>query len=601
MSHSVTFYVLLLLCLLLGLGLTVAALRRPNRQHLLLRLVAGGLAVLGLWATAFPPHHHVPGTSGEAVLLTPGYHPDSLRQVLRRLGPATAVWRLGFTTASDTPTLPSLLLLREQCPGLRRLHVLGQGMLPEELANLGPLQLVLHENGPFTGFQQAVWSRQLELGQPLRVAGTFAPGPAAAAPVWISLHGAGRPTDSVRLGPGQTAFQLWVTPKATGPTVYQLRARRAGKLVATEPVPLEVTAPQPLRLLLLSSTASFEFKFLKNYLGAQQHRVALRTGISRGLLQTEFLNQPTHDLNRLTSNTLARYDAVITDGAVLSALSATESQALATAVRTTGLGLLVLADAAALPRPLPARASFAVVPRVAGSTDRPLPIQWPDAPAVAQALVPATLRPAPTAQVLVTDHQRHALVATQRTGLGFVTVSVVAQTFPWFLQGATAIYGSYWSQLLQATARPQPPQAYWQLLTPYPRPDQPVQLRLTAATAPVSTTVASGASSMAVTVLALEQQAELPEWHVGKFWPRAVGWHQARVAGPRPFSFYVFALNDWLGPELARRQQAAAHFYTTLGAGAAAPVTTTEQPYPAIWFFGLFILGASFLWLEEKL
>ncbi|UOQ73582.1 hypothetical protein [Hymenobacter cellulosilyticus] len=600
MFQSAPYYLLLPLCVLLALGLTVAALRRSNRQRLFLRLLAGWLAVLGLWATAYPPRHSVRGASLEAVVLTPGYQPDTLRRVVRLLGPATKVWRLGFASASDTPSLHSLLLLREQYPGLRRLHVLGQGLPLEELPNLGSLRLVQHGTPAFAGFQQAVWSRRLELGQRLQVAGTFTAGSASTSPVWVSLRGTGRPIDSVLLKTGHGPFQLRALPKTTGPVVYRLQARHAGQVVATEPVPLQITAPSPQRLLLLSSTASFEFKFLKNYLGAQQHRVALRTGISRGLLQTEFLNQPAHELSRLNSTTLARYDAVLTDAAVLSSLTPGEVQALTAAVRTTGLGLLVLADAGALPRTLPARSSFTAVPRPTSSSDRPQPIRWPDAAAPVLALVPATLRLASSARPVVTNQQQQPLVATQRAGLGSVTVSVLPQTFPWALQGAAATYSSFWSLLLQATVRPEAPQARWQLLTAWPRPEQPVQLRLSSATFPAVSPLVSGSPPAAAVPLSLEQQAELPEWKTGQFWPRSAGWHEVRLTSQPTFSFYVFGPQEWQGPEIALRRQAAARFQAT-STLAASPGAVVQQPYPAVWFFALFIFSAGFLWLEEKL
>ncbi|QNP53520.1 hypothetical protein H9L05_08135 [Hymenobacter qilianensis] len=173
------------------------------------------------------------------------------------------------------------------------------------------------------------------------------------------------------------AFRLSYVPKAAGLAVYELVARRGGQILTSEPVPVEVVPTRALRVLLLANTPSFEFKFLKNQLGTRQHAVALRVGISRGLTQTEFLNQPTHDISRLTPSLLAHYDAVIADAGTLSTLSGGEVQQLTTALRTGGPGLIVLADAAPLPRLTPARATFSIVPVAMAASAKPQPIQWP--------------------------------------------------------------------------------------------------------------------------------------------------------------------------------------------------------------------------------
>ncbi|TGE20519.1 hypothetical protein E5K00_21230 [Hymenobacter aquaticus] len=601
MPHSPVSYGLLLLCLLLALGLTLATLRRTNQQRRWWRLTAGGLAVLALWFTAYPPQHSVRGTRIEAILLTPGYHPDSLQRVVRQLGPATPMWRLGFAAPSDTPTLPSLLLLRERYPALRRLHVLGDGIPPAELANLGPLRLVLHKSAPRPGFQQIGWSRHLAAGLPLLVEGRFSAASSAPGAVWVSLRGPGRTADSVRLPAGNGSFRLRFLPKAPGRALYQLVARQAGKLMVSEPVPVEVTAPQPLRILLLSSTASFEFRFLKNYLGRQRHLVALRTGLSRGLTQTEFLNQPPHDLSRLTPALLARYDAVIADAGTAAALSSSEAGTLNAAIRNTGLGFTLLADPAPLPRTAPARASFTVQPSLAASADRPQRIRWLGTPDSALALVPATLRLAPTARPLFFIGTGRPVGAVQRLGLGVVAVVTLSQTFPWALQAADDTYAAYWSHVLRAVARPLPVLAHWQPLAAWPRPHEPLQLRLESSTFPGEQPTVSGPSPTPAVWLALQQDAQLPEWKTACFWPSGPGWHLISQGNQPAQAFYVFAPRQWASLEQASRQQAALPWLAAPASKTDERAASTRQPYPSACFFGLFLLAAGFLWLEEKL
>jgi hypothetical protein len=100
--------------------------------------------------------------------------------------------------------------------------------------------------------------------------------------------------------------------------------------------------------------------------------------------------------------------------------------------------------------------------------------------------------------------------------------------------------------------------------------------------------------------LALAQDVRLPEWSTAEYWPAVAGWHQVRGPGRTVHSFYVYDSAAWRGPELAARQQALAA-RATLAKLSPAKSTTVQQSWPAGWFFGLFLVAAGFLWLEEKL
>ena len=416
-SPPAWYYGLLVFCLLLGLGLMLMAWRRPRRRQRGARVLAGALAAGALWLTAFPPPRHLPAARAEAIVLTNGYAPDTLRQLLRRLGKGTPVWAYGAVKAPPKARpLASLLALAEQRPALHRLHVLGQGLPAAELPSLGPLRVQLHSGAPFAGFRTALWPPKLTLGAVLRVEGTVAaPGGADAA--WVVLRAAGAGRDSVRLSAGSGAFHLRYQPKAAGLATYELLLRRPGQPPLTEPVPVEITAPTLPAVLLLTATPAFEFKFLKNYLAEAHYPVALRTGVSRGLVQTDFVNQPTLALDRLTPGLLAHYSVVIADAATLAGLAAVETQAVQAAIGAGRLGLVTLAEAAPLPRTAPARAGFTVLPR-SGLLTTPQALAWPDAPAGATAPLSAQLQPTAALRALVTGPRQLLAAAGRRVGLG---------------------------------------------------------------------------------------------------------------------------------------------------------------------------------------
>ncbi|QKG54408.1 hypothetical protein [Hymenobacter sp. BRD67] len=587
-----------LACGLLALGLAWAAWHRSDRRRLAGRLAASLAAPLAFWLMAYPPLRAVPAARAEAIVLTSGYQPDTLKQLLRRLGAGTAVWTYGTKPVAHSKALGSLLTLAEQQPALHRLHLLGEGLPAAELPLLGRLPVVYYAGPAFEGFRAAAWSRQLSLGQYVEAEGSVAA--TQAGPAWVSLWAEGAGRDSVRLPAGAGSFHLRYQPKTAGLARYELRLRRSGHLQASEPLPLEIgTTPLP-PVLLLAAVPGFEFKFLKNTLAAAGRAVALRTTVSRGLVQTEVLNQAAQSLDHLTPALLSRYAVVVADAAPLATLPGAESQALHGAIREGRLGLVVLADAAPLPAAMPARADFVVQPLpVAGATSQLL--SWPDSPTPVRAMQPAQLR-AGAARPLVLAHGSAPVVAARRFGLGAVVVSVVPETFHWALQGQQAAYDSFWSQLLTSATPPPAPAASWQVLDQWPRPDQPLTLRLAGTRPATLPTVQPLAGAVPAVQLALVQDTRLPEWSTAQYWPGTSGWHQ--VQGPRgtTHSFYVYDPAAWRGPELTARQQALAARTTQLGLPqVASTVTTVRQPWPAGWFFGLFLLAAGFLWLEEKL
>lgn len=593
------YYVLLAGCVLLALGLVVAAWRRPNTRRRSLRLLASVMAAAGLWLTAYPPQRNVAEPQAEAILLTNHYQPDTLRALLARFGARTRVWRYNpaaySATPNDTPTIASLTALREQLPTLRRLHVLGQGVPAAALPALDSVRLVRHAGLSFTGFRAGHWNRQLELGKPLVVQGYFAAG--LAEPVWVRLQVAGAFRDSVQLPTGQGRFRLRYVPRTVGRLVGTVSARLGKQVLAAEPVPAEVLPTRPLRVLLLAATPSFELKFLKNHLAAQQHAVAWRVGISRGLTQTEFSNQSATDLSRLTPALLARYDVLIAEAGVLAALPGAETQALRAAQRNGNLGLVVLADVPNLPATVPGRTSLRLAAQSGAATTRPQRLAWPEAP-TATALAPTTLALSGTARPLVTlAGASQAVVGSQRSGAGNVVVSALLETYPWLLQNAAVTYNSYWSYLLTAAAPPLAPTSAWLTTEPWPRPHLPMLLRRTGnfpSKPPTMTAVAATA-----TQLPLQQDTELPEWATATYWPKAAGWHQVQAAGQPTQWLYIFGEQDWLGPETQRWEQAAQPWLARTTQSL--PPLLRKEPWPVAWFFALFVLAAGFLWLEEKM
>ena len=160
------------------------------------------------------------------------------------------------------------------------------------------------------------------------------------------------------------------------------------------------------------------------------------------------------------------------------------------------------------------------------------------------------------------------------------------------------VYASFWNRLLTSAVPPTPTAATWRVAAQWPWLRQPLTLRLAAAFPEQMPTVRALAQGPAAR-LALRQDTRLPEWNTAQFWPEAAGWHLLQGPGAARQHFYVYPDSTWRGPELRERQQAAAQWQGR----ATGPTATAEvlEPWPASWFFALFLLAAGYFWLEEKL
>ncbi|WP_460576176.1 hypothetical protein [Hymenobacter coalescens] len=590
------YYAHAALCLLLALGLTWQSRRTGRGRRRLVRLVAGLLAALALWFTAYPPQYRVTTTAGAAILLTPGYEPDSVRALRRRFASAPIFrYRPLNYPGGDTLALTSLSALNSRVPNLNTLHIVGAGLPTSDLPALpSTVRVVTHPTASANQFASAAWNRRVALGQALRIEGRFTG--QGTDPIWVRLSAAGSSRDSVRLPASGGRFALRYVPRRTGRLLARLEARSGRTRVASEPVPVEVQPARPLRVLILAGTPSFELNLLKNHLAERGHQVALRLRLSPGLQQTEVQNRSRIVLGSLSAATWRGFDVAIADADGLNALSASEARLL-TAATAEGLGVL-LVGTTELPRPLPGRTDFALQATSTTLAERPQPIRWPEGSA--STVLPALLRSTPRTRALISGPTRgSAAAAARRTGWGTVVVATPASTYQWLLSGATARYDSYWTTLLSTAARPLEPAAYW--TTPlWPRLHEPQVLRLTAAQAPRRAGGRVETPAAGVVGLPLRQSPAQPDVWEGRFWPAAPGWHRAVAPGQDTAAFYVFNATEWPGPLQAQQLRALQQLPDPDAASPAHAAVRWETWIPATWFFALFVLAAGWLWLDEK-
>ncbi|WP_066837741.1 hypothetical protein [Rufibacter ruber] len=590
---TVPLPLVLSLALLLGAWLTWLAVRRADRRRLVARILASWVAVACLALLVSPPKITRTYSASEAILLTDGYSSDTLQALLNRLRPKPQVFSFE-TEAVQAEPITDFAAFKQQHPAVQTLHVLGHGLAEEELASLSSLRLVPHLSPLPAGVLSASWPKKITLGEPVQVQGIFT---SPEKPVILYLQAAGGNRDSmeVKKGAGQ-AFQLGFTPKTSGRFVYQLQWQE-GDSLRREAIPVIVEEPRLLNVLMLSSAPSFEVKFLKNALAQQGHGVAVRQEVSQNIYQTETINLSKQSLNRLTPALLQNFDVVLLEEATLQGFSAQEKQALQQAVRQQGLGILTcFSQNSAKPIPFFAEAGFRLISE---KQARNAPVRW-RGNASAQAVLPlpgAVLQLSQGQKPLAWgQHLQQVLVAYGRKGLGQVGVSLLPQTFSLALEGKDALYRQYWSQVLNALAKPEegvPAPAF-----PSLSPQRVGQAVLFSSAIPVHSLQVGSPPSLG-TVISTASSGS-PRSFLHQFFPDQSGWFISPPGQDSIRPLFIHSASAWARQNIQFRHRqllAIAQKTDTPAPTLAIPIQEEILLWP-LWLALVGMLG--FLWLEEK-
>lgn len=553
----------------------------------------------------FPPTYQRALDPSTAILLTEGYEPDSLSALLQRLEPSPLVYTYQ-TQAPKAAALPDLYTFRQQQPEVQMVHVLGHGLSEQELLALENTTVIPHLSGMPAGITSVTWPEVVVLGEAVAVAGQYSLH--SAEETTLYLQAAGQAQDSVIFKEaGQHNFQLRYTPKQQGRYTYTLISKSGNNVDTLGQVPVQVYPAAKPAVLLVSSFPLFEFKFLKNHLGQLQHKVALRSTVSKGMYQSEWLNMPQTDLSRITPRLLQQFDVVIIEPQALQELSSAERTALQQAVTVDGLGVLTVAGEQLGNRTTAFFTNFQSK-RLSQQDIRNARANWINGEPAAIPASPYTLVSSEAVTGLIGEQSNNLLAASRRSGWGTVAMAVVPQTFSWQLEGKQTTYASYWAHLLSSVAKREVREKFWQVAKPQmPQVQQPLTLKqtdytLTEASAIPAATVRSTTDSTH-TGIALQQGVHQPEIYEGTFWPRRTGWHVVESPGVEPFYFLVQDSSAWPHQAIQAKRETTLQFASQQQRRSETAGTTAfaTEEVPVIWFFVLFVLSGSFLWLEEKL
>ena len=582
--------IVLIICCLLAAFAVWKEVSRPKKVNLALRIVASILAAAALICIILPINYNQDISVADdhvAVLLTSGFHPDSLNNYKSD--------QLFTTDRSIQKSYPQAKLIRldelkTDSPAFSKVHVFGYGLSENELTQLNHLPLVFHPASLRAGISNINWDQKLRTGENLIVQGKY--NNASSNAVRLILRGLSTQLDTAIIpAKSYKEFELITVPKSEGRVVYHLLAIAGADTIENENLPVEIDPVQPLKILILSASPDFETKFLKNWLAENGDEVAVRSTISKDKFSSEYANMQQIKVDHLNAGILEQFDLVIGD------LSALKSEgALKSEVTQKGLGVVVRADSVskgsswlqtnfpleklAVKNPSP----VALVIR--GQKNKSVPLKTDQ----------TFIREISATQPLVSDAQNHSLVSSSLAGSGRLVFTAINNSYNWMLAGDKDDYAAFWSLLIKNAARRTPVSESWSVVG-LPTVSEPIDLQLQSAQAPGK--IVSDSS-----VIAPVQNPDVPfEWK-NRYWPATIGWHRIKQNNGLSQWYYVYSKDDWKPAKAAEKLAATSHYAETYTANSSVTKQIHEKvriEVPKIYFYLLLLAACVYLWVEGKL
>src|ERR1700744_6614351 len=201
MSQS---FIVILACTILTFVGVWLEIKRPNRVHLTLRIIALMLAISALACIILPVSFSssISSPDNEAILLTANYDRDSITK-------GATIFTLEKEIKKAYPKvilINNLEDIEAKYPAVRQLHVLGYGLNDFDLEQTHVSIIYRPSNLP-DGVTAANWPHKLKTGEPLGLQGSYRN--QSSKDVKLVLKGLNTSLDSTEIAAGKSAdFEL---------------------------------------------------------------------------------------------------------------------------------------------------------------------------------------------------------------------------------------------------------------------------------------------------------------------------------------------------------------------------------------------------------
>ena len=589
-------YSIIFLALLLRF-LIFKEIERKNKSNLIFRLSASILAIVSLLFILYPINYDRKvslSNSTIAILLTDGYSQDSLEKYK---GASLFSTDIAITKKDNkVQYIHDITYFLTSKPDYQTLHIFGYGLELDELKSLKNKNLIFHPTALKNGVSSISWPEKIRSGEQLLVQGKY--NNTSRPEVKLILQGLGTNLDSVTIRKDTwNNFELKYIPKHLDKAVYSLIALADKDTLSKEEVPVMVKERELIRILILASAPDFENKFLKNWLAQQGYSLSVRTSISTAKYNTEFLNSRKNDLNRINSTLLNDFDILIGDMSELSRLSNLENQAVQNQVNK-GMGLIIKADASDpgngfYKNAFPIRENKQVIPKT-------LKLSWGGysaLKAILQGSNAIEIMAQAGTQSLVKNERGHILTNSKLFGKGKILLSVINDSYTWMLGNQEEDYSSFWTYILEKAARKKEnPESLAVNFLPVLNKD--IGIEFQTENGNISRIQIKGEK------IAFKQHPIMSFQETGSFWPSESGWQSFQFKNTDTNWFFVFDEKAWPQVKASEKLKNTQIFIEQSDKNMTTEneaIKVLEDTIHPIWFYILFLLCCTYLWLEVKL
>ena len=540
-------------------GLPAAARPRRWRTGLLLLGQVLSAALLFLLLRTTPP-----GDAVHTLHVLTAHAPDNIAPV------ATSGERwLRLPEAPPRPgiiTVPDLASALRRHPGVRHLHVIGDGLEARDREAASTMRVSFDAAPLATGVSDWWAPRFVHAGEVIHVQGRTHGADGMQVEL---LDPSGLRVDQQALQ-GDGSFSLQVQARSPGLADYQLRLRRAdGNPIGNTRLPVQVRPAATARLLLRAGGPDPALKFLRRW--AADNGASLRAAIDLGG------GMQAGDKVALDARTLADTDVLILDDRSWNGLGRAQRATVLAAVGN-GMGLLLRASA-----PLADGDTLGLQVRAAQ-----LPPTF-KLPGIGTALGRPPLRiDNPSGHTVLRDDRGAPLVAWRTHGRGRIAAWLPTDSFRLALGGHADVHARLWADAINAVMRPRAPAP------------KALPLQIHAGERTLFCDVDDTARVIAPGVVEPARLAIDPRSGTRRcaaFWPQRAGWHRLLDA-TSDTAFLVRASDADPLLRAARTQRA-----TRALADRATTTVETHTQAPALPRWSLFLLWLAVttgLWWFER-
>lgn len=507
---------------------------------------------------------------GETVLLTEGFQRETLDS-LQRVNRGVSV--LEYTPGMDlTATLDSI----------DHLYLLGHGVRSFDFWQFKEDRVSFLPSEIPKGIVRLKYNQKLKTGSDLIVEGVYRNNTSQDK---LVLQGPGEvPLDSFVPDLNVSGFSLKTNLKVSGKFLYYLQIKDSlDKVINREPLPVEVSAGRPLKILMVNEFPSFETKYLKNYLSEEGHQVIAKTKLTKQKYKFEYFNTERVAIYALNEENLKQFDLIVFDTISLQNLTKSERSFLQTAVYQYGLGVFVQQTGTLFQ-------GNTILGQFESVSDN-------------QNSIRLNIGTYPTLEKYPVRFQSEGIMAlpigdygySRQFGQGRIGTTHLKDTYQLLLGGKESDYKELWSSLVNGIRKRSKNSTIFRGDTPWAFVNEPYNFSFFTAEEKPN--------------IRLENQYRVPliknsvvrdEWQ-GTVYPKITGWHQLSSAldSVTSFNFYTMQTGSWSPLMNNNILKLNKRYFSGRGSNMADKFLT--QIIDPIWFFIGFLLGMGYLWLEPKL